>query len=48
MEDVSSVASSIWLAMAGKPPKGAENVFPPWASEFLDKCIPGAMPPYPP
>ena len=34
--------------MAGKPPKGAEKVFPPWASEFLDKCIPGALLPYPP
>ena len=48
MDDVSSAASSIWLAMAGKPPKGAEKVFPPWASEFLDKGIPSTLLPYPP
>ena len=39
-EDVSSSASSIWLAMAGKPPKGADKILPPWISEFFCTSIP--------
>ena len=36
----SSAASAIWLAMAGKPPRGADKIFPIWLSELLGKLIP--------
>ena len=37
VDDFSSAASSIWLAMAGSPPRGADKIFPPWFSEFAER-----------